>query len=91
MKFYPLDDYYKSFSYGVGVLSFKSNLVFLTLHGETIDKWNNKDIFKCFKALDIFGWLRWEDNITVHLYFKKEILDHARKWIEENWIGADPK
>ncbi|GBB95932.1 hypothetical protein RclHR1_02650003 [Rhizophagus clarus] len=91
VKFQSLEDRYKLFSYGDGVPSFKSNLAFLILHGEAIYEWKNRDIFECFRSLDLFGWLKWVDNYTVHLYFKKGKLERAKKWINENWVNKGPK
>ncbi|GBC31998.1 hypothetical protein RIR_jg33392.t1 [Rhizophagus irregularis DAOM 181602=DAOM 197198] len=91
VKFCLLENYYKLFSCGDGIPSFKSNLLSLSLHGEDIYKWKNQELFACFKALDLFGWLKWEDNFTVHLYFRKGTLDRAINWINKNWIGADSK
>lgn len=91
VEFRPLDDYYTSFSYGYGNPSPKYNFVSLTLIGENLNGLENGYILECFRELSVFGWLKWEDNFTVCLYFKKKALGRVTKWIRENWVETGPK
>ncbi|RIA89576.1 hypothetical protein C1645_824698 [Glomus cerebriforme] len=79
VDFIMLDDYYKKFSFGYDPPS-SSKLESFTLTGNHLLKWRSKNIVNCFQALNLFRWLKWINDTTVILYFKRNSVERAKKW-----------
>ncbi|CAJ0759306.1 8371_t:CDS:2 [Entrophospora sp. SA101] len=85
-NFYPLDNCYQSFSYGLGPDFTKKSKVLKITDGNFIRGLRNEDVLEWFITLKLFGWWEWGDDKAMRFYFNNlECLEMVKNWIESNF------
>ncbi|KAF0510059.1 nyn domain-containing protein [Gigaspora margarita] len=68
-NFRPLNNYYRSFSYGLGPDLTEKHKFLEVTDGNIIQRLKNEDVLKWFNTLNLFGWWDWESDRTIRFYF----------------------
>ncbi|CAG8712908.1 13455_t:CDS:2, partial [Funneliformis caledonium] len=79
----PLDNLYKSFTYGYGHDFTRKKYGLKVTDGNM--SWGTEEIMGCYMALDIFCWYNRLDRNTLCLYFNDlKQLEKAKHWMKTN-------